>query len=78
MERCQHLRIRPDKDGKVRARADYAYVCAVELPDVVLPISITSSHNWQWPPHRAPVSLVQCARCPLHSPLVKTRVKEEA
>lgn len=63
--RCVHLAIRPDADGNIRARKDWAYGCAYPMEQVpAMPVSITHFYDFKWPPIRSHVTLDMCNRCP--------------
>lgn len=63
--KCRHLRVLPDKDGKVRVRKDRGYRCEVVVETPVLPASVMLSHDWKWPPRRTAVGPDECSRCPM-------------
>ena len=48
---CAYLEVPPDKDGKVRRRADKCYRCLAPIPPVPddMPDSITRRHGYYWP-----------------------------
>lgn len=57
---CVHLRIFPDKDGKVRQRKNQGYHCECPIPDLpVVPASVkvSTSRSYAWSE--------TCAVCPL-------------
>lgn len=63
---CKHLAVQPRKDGKIVARKDSTYECAVGIQTPILPNSVTKSHWFRWPPSKSYVSVDDCAGCPFY------------
>ena len=59
--KCQHL----DTQGK-SPLGRKTYQCRVEVPQPVLPVSVTKGPGFRWPPFiRSWVAKADCAECPL-------------
>lgn len=66
---CAHANITPDKLGRVIMRKDAAYKCRYPVPDIVLPLSITRSYGFNWPPIKNPPAFKDmCEACPCWTP----------
>lgn len=60
--RCKHL----DADHANRILSDHG--CLVEVPQPILPASITEYRGFRWPPERGFVTKEHCAKCPMFEP----------
>ncbi|TGT90883.1 MULTISPECIES: hypothetical protein [unclassified Mesorhizobium] len=66
---CQYAEIQPNRAGKIVMRADAVWPCSAPLPDLpALPVSITKSYGYNWPPRRTYVDRDDCADCPCWTP----------
>lgn len=68
---CKHLKVAPDKDGKIRPRKGKRYQCGVEVPPLQpLPACINvSDRDWQgvkWPPSRSWMQVDSGEGCTFH------------
>jgi hypothetical protein len=63
---CRYLDVPPDKLGRVTARKDKAYRCTVELPPPLVPVSVSKSYGWRWPPSRSAMSANDGEGCPFY------------
>lgn len=63
---CRFLDVPPDKLGRIKPRADKTYRCLATQPELPpLPLSITQSYGFHWPPSRSYVSPDQDTECPV-------------
>lgn len=62
---CAHADIKADKRGRVVMRANTVWPCLCPIPDLpALPMSVTQSYGYRWPPPRRHVDREDCAECP--------------
>jgi hypothetical protein len=48
-------------------RSGHVFPCAAPIPDIrgILPVSVTSRHDWQWPPKPSYMEPDDGAGCPV-------------
>jgi hypothetical protein len=61
---CIHLQAKPDTDGVVRVRKNWAYSCGFTVPAYAMPVSVTRQYDFKWPPLKASILIEHCAVCP--------------
>jgi len=55
----------PNKGGRTVVQKDVGYICMVEVPEPVLPASVTTVYSYNWPPRRSRVRKDTCEKCPM-------------
>lgn len=59
-KKCKYLQVAPTASGRVIVRADKAYKCGIEIPEIKLPASV---RLYEWPPRKSWVDKDACAGC---------------
>lgn len=61
---CAHFAVPLDQTGRRVVRSTNSYRCAAEVPNVVLPDSVTLHVSFNWPPPRSWMSPSDGTTCP--------------
>lgn len=63
---CKFLEVPLSADGVRRPRKTNAYRCTVVVEQPLMPMSMTRSYDFRWPPSRSYMTPNDGAGCPMH------------
>ena len=61
---CRFLGVHPDARGRINVRARNVYECLVQVPEPVLPESMTRAYGFRWPPAKSYMTGDSGRECP--------------